>query len=202
MSKIILKKVDDPEELKALKRLRYKVYCKELHWLEPSEYPDKMESDEHDAYSLHFGAFKEKKAVGYVRLILKNPLGFPIQKILKKEIVVKFKNKAVAEISRLIVDKNSDLKNYNEIMLALIKEVYYTSKYQEGITHWLAAFDVYVYRLIRMLGFRFNSLEDPVFFMGSKSVPAVLVRSELDEYLKKNKIKLYKYLNSPHQIAP
>lgn len=202
MPEIILKKVDDPEELNALKRLRYKIYCKELHWLDPAEHPDKMESDEYDAYSIHFGAFKNKKAVGYVRLILKNPLGFPIQKILKKEILDKYQNKNAAEISRLIVDKSSDLENYNEITLALIKQVYYASKYQEDITHWLAAFDVYVYRLIRMLGFRFNSLEEPVFFMGSKSVPAELVRDELDEYLKKKKIKLYDYLNSPYQITP
>ncbi|MEH6648976.1 MAG: PEP-CTERM/exosortase system-associated acyltransferase [Motiliproteus sp.] len=52
-------------------RLRYKVYCEELSFEDKAQYPDKMESDEFDAYSDHL-LLKHKSSghyAGTVRLV-------------------------------------------------------------------------------------------------------------------------------------
>jgi len=61
-------------------RLRYRVYCLELKWEAPND--TGLEIDQYDEYSSHYlirhRASGEPAAT--VRLILQNPLGFPIQK--------------------------------------------------------------------------------------------------------------------------
>jgi len=50
--------------------LRYQVYCVECSYLSPDDYPDGVESDEHDNAAKHFYAFdSQDELVGYVRLV-------------------------------------------------------------------------------------------------------------------------------------
>ena len=201
MSEIIVKRVEDPEELNALFRLRYKMYCEELHWLDAANYPEGIEKDEYDQYSLHYGVFKGRDAIGTVRLIPENPCGFPIINVVGGGIISSGERKTV-EVSRLLVDKASNLTKYNTItiVIALIKQVYFDGKYKSGVTDWFAALDVYVYRLIRMIGFKFKPLGVPKIYMGSKTVPAYITTREADEYLLNRNKSFYDYLNSENDI--
>src|SRR5689334_18794194 len=45
---------DTPQGRAINYRLRYQVYCLETAYEDPTHYPDKNESDEHDARSVHF----------------------------------------------------------------------------------------------------------------------------------------------------
>ena len=202
MSGIIVKRVESEEEINALKKLRYKIYCEQLGWIKHDKYPDGIEQDAYDNHSIHFGAFKDGKAIGAIRLIKENPTVFPIHSIcdLWDSENSKLKDSRTSEISRLIVDTSIEKMPRSAITLGLIKQLYYASKYHEGITHWYASFDVNVHRLIGILGFKFSPLGAPVYFMGSKTVPAILSKSELDAHLSKNNDKLYKYLNSPKEM--
>ena len=57
-------------------RLRYEVYCEEMGFLPPGDYPDGLETDSHDGQSLHFGSFNTDEAiVGTVRLVRGNGIG-------------------------------------------------------------------------------------------------------------------------------
>jgi len=200
MSEIIVKKVETPEELEMLYRLRYKVYCEDLGWLDARNYPEKIESDVFDKYSLHFGAFSGGKAIGVVRLIMENPLGLPIRALIRgKESMCSSQGKS-AEISRLIVDKVDNLVKHDLITIALIKQVYFSGKYEMKVTDWFAAFDVYVYRLIKMIGFKFKPLDEPRMFMGSKTIPAHLTTEEADNHFSVHNREFYDYLNSKHKI--
>ena len=50
--------------------LRYQVYCLEMNFLSPDDYPHGVESDEHDDDAAHFYAFNPREElVGYVRLV-------------------------------------------------------------------------------------------------------------------------------------
>lgn len=197
MSETIVKPVNNPDELEELFRLRYKIYCEDLHWLDSSNYPDRLEKDEYDQYSLHFGAFNDGHVIGTTRLVLSNPLGLPIKEILGQTFSPAGK---AAEISRLIVDGTYDRSKYNLITIALIKQVYYAGKHNEQITDWYAAFDVAVHRLVRMIGFKFQAIDKPRLFMGSKTVPSHITTIDADDYFLTHNKNFYAYLNSKTDV--
>jgi len=102
------KKVDrqDVELMEKVYRIRYQVYCLESGFLNPSDYPDEMESDEYDPYSIHFIAIHGQNPIGTVRLIKKSDLSFP----LEDHCNIKATNCAIVrsklvEISRLAISK-------------------------------------------------------------------------------------------------
>lgn len=67
------------DELKLSYALRCRVYCEERGFLDITDYPDGIEQDEFDDYSLHFGSFNaEGEIVGSARLVMRGPLGFPM----------------------------------------------------------------------------------------------------------------------------
>ena len=62
-------RVEDRAFRRALE-LRYQVYCVECSFLSPDDYPDGVETDEHDNAAEHFYAFdSQDELVGYVRLV-------------------------------------------------------------------------------------------------------------------------------------
>lgn len=86
--------------------LRFKVYCKERHFLRSEEYPDGRELDKYDRYSVHFAAYNRlNDVVGAVRLV-RPPRGkpFPYAEFcaIFPDIVLP-PNKVCAEVSRLVV---------------------------------------------------------------------------------------------------
>lgn len=106
---------DSPELLRDVFRVRYQVLCVEQRapGFEPSNYPDKMESDDYDRHSSHIllvhrpsGAY-----VGTSRLILADPLDtqkpFPTERytLLDPALIdmSKLPRQRIGEISRLFV---------------------------------------------------------------------------------------------------
>ena len=71
--------IADTEELKKQSfRLRYDVYCDELGWEDPANFPDKLETDEFDPWSEHCLLFHRStdRYAGTVRLV-KTHADFP-----------------------------------------------------------------------------------------------------------------------------
>jgi len=99
--------VTDEEALAEVFKLRYKVYCLEWGFEKPEKYPDRLETDEYDKYSLHFAARDDsQKIVGTVRLILGSSAGFPAERYCQ----VDFDRSGIpeecfAEISRLAINR-------------------------------------------------------------------------------------------------
>lgn len=94
--------------------LRYAVYCKEKSFLNAKDYPDGMEYDDFDDYSVHFAALDRNKAIaGTMRLVI--PTGdqvFPYEKYCRPfaSHVPPPKGK-VGEISRLIIAQEFRVKD-------------------------------------------------------------------------------------------
>lgn len=106
---LIVRLVKNKKELEKTFRLRYKVYCASSKEerpsdLRPEDYPDQMEKDLWDDYSIHFAAYFHKKIVGTVRLIkgAECPKGFLLESkfVLPEEL----DRSRGLEASRMIVD--------------------------------------------------------------------------------------------------
>ncbi len=89
--------------------MRFQVYCLECNFLSPDDYPDGVETDEHDESAAHFYAFDhEEQLVGYVRLVKPCAAArFPFQQHCDLSSGVELPPPAMAaEISRLMVRKD------------------------------------------------------------------------------------------------
>ncbi len=95
-------------------KLRYQVYCLEIHGYDPSIFPDGMEYDEFDPHSAHY-LIRHRKTNGFAattRLILpdqRNPsASFPLEQhcvIDQKELLQTIDRRRLAEVSRFCVSK-------------------------------------------------------------------------------------------------
>ena len=76
-----LMRVDGLDLIRDSYRIRYQVYCVEKGFLDPEDYPDRIETDEYDAQAIHLLARHRDNgiAAGTARLILDSALGFPLE---------------------------------------------------------------------------------------------------------------------------
>ena len=77
----------DSEALrKKIYHLRYLVYSRECGFIKEEDYPDEMEHDKYDPYSLQFVAEDYNGVIGTIRLILDNPAGFPLEECCRNKL--------------------------------------------------------------------------------------------------------------------
>lgn len=98
-----------PQAFERASEMRYEVYCLECNFLLPEDYPDGVETDEHDETAAHFYAFDhEEQLVGYVRLVQPDTQArFPFQRHCNLSSGVELATPhEAAEISRLMVRRD------------------------------------------------------------------------------------------------
>ncbi|MGE0744562.1 MAG: PEP-CTERM/exosortase system-associated acyltransferase [Rhodospirillales bacterium] len=143
-------------------RLRWQVYCNEKGFLSPDLFPGAMERDEFDEIAYHFGCVDEQGTViAGVRLVPESTLGFPAHGHCRMDIGFE-PWASVAELSRLVFSKGYRRGSGGaaravadcEIVLGLYRAVYRMSK-RTGITHWLAAMEPSLARLLNRFHFSF-----------------------------------------------
>ena len=208
--------VDDTDALNECYRLRFDVYCLERGFMRREDYPSGLEIDEFDIHSLHFAAFNRAgDIVGAIRLVKPNPLGFPLlqhcqlhDEVIPDEIV---------EISRLAVSKNyrrrveddiygitpeqilmpdprpEERRRRPEIVLGLYKIIYQESK-RRGISHWLAAMERSLVRLLWRYGFSFDAIGPEVDYYGPVT-PYITNISEIERDVLAIRPSIFKEFN-------
>src|SRR5208283_1875438 len=128
---MLVEKATSQEELNDVFKLRYRVYCLERGYENADDYPEGIESDEYDPYSVHFIAYVESAPVGTVRLILDNPIGLPVGRYCNTDLkAISPDTGRIAEISRLAVRSDATTGcsiERSKVTLGLIKEVYWAS---------------------------------------------------------------------------
>lgn len=223
------KRVNGVEDLHNVFALRYQVYCKECGFLPAADYPDGKETDEYDAYSLHFSAFHHSGTLaGAVRLVRATPEGlFPFHQHCPSLYAgVELPPAAqAAEISRLVVGKdfrrrlNDTLfgfqaqesptvevgivqangqrrtSNHPEIVLGLYREMYQESK-RQGITHWYAAMERSLARLLMRYKFSFVPIGPEVDYYGPVT-PYLASLADLEEKVSRCNPELFAWFSSP-----
>ena len=182
---MVIKKIDSVEELQDVYRLRYKVYCLERQYEKSEDHPSGLEMDEFDPYSVHFICYEESVPVGTVRLILPNPVGFPIESHCNISVREKcgVAGKA-AEISRLAVSCELSRRfsiPKSHVTFGLIKELSHTAK-QMRIDFLFAAMGNGLNRLLDSYGISFSKAGGPVDYHGMRT-PYFAYFGELEEKL-------------------
>ena len=216
-------RVQDQAFRRALE-LRYQVYCLECNFLCPDDYPEGVETDEHDASAAHFYAFdREDELVGYVRLVRPDAdKKFPIQKhccLPAAGSALPAADQA-AEISRLMV--RSDYRRRRgdrlsgvtaeqnkaafagerrheapQILLSLYRQMYAYSR-ENGIRHWYAAMERPLARSLLRLDFAFRPLGPETDYYGPVS-PYIADLRELEAQVGARRPELLQWLQAPER---
>jgi N-acyl-L-homoserine lactone synthetase len=195
-----IKMVASDEELRDVYRVRYKVYCLERGYERPDDYPHGMETDEYDAYSVHFIAYLKKMPMGTVRLILQNPLGFPVEKYCGINVQSFYSNiPKVAEISRLAVSSEAAkgcLIERSRITLGLLKQLHLAAKGLK-IECFFSAMSLPLERLLNRCGMRFKKAGPPVYYNGVRT-PYYALCEELEEEVFENRRDIFDFFFPSH----
>jgi N-acyl-L-homoserine lactone synthetase len=183
-------RVETREDLKETYRLRYQVYCRERGYEAEEECPQKYEVDEYDAYSVHFIAKKRGKAVGTVRLILNNPIGFPAEKYCKASInAYGMKKEKTVEISRFAISKEKATALHcdrRKIIMGLFREIYQESK-KIGVDYFCAAMGEGLQRLLSKYGVIFFRVGQLVDYHGMRALHIALIRNLESDAIVRNR---------------
>jgi len=182
------------EQLAAVFRLRYEVYCVENPFEDPEKNSNGLEIDAYDACSLHSLLLHRPTGdvVGTVRLILpsrdKQSMGLPLRDICGHELLVRdnvnLPWESTAEISRFAVSKKlrqriTDMsvaggecppqhdprRRIPDTSLGLMQGIIAMAS-ESGVTHLCAAMEPALLRMLRRLGMQIPSLGRPINYHG------------------------------------
>ncbi len=197
-------KVETEEDLENVYRLRYQIYCIEKGYEPKEKYPDGIEMDEYDVYSIHFTAKIRDHTVGTARLILNNPLGFPGEKYCKTDIAsFRLKKEQTVEISRFAVSTTFVRAlqfDRTRILIGLFRELYQETK-QLGIENLCAAMGKGLQRLLCKYGIVFSPLGPIIDYHGPRALHVTCMANiEEDIFLKD--CDLFKFISSPVNFNP
>jgi len=207
--------VEDMDDLKKLYQLRYDVYCVQKGFLKQTDYPDRCETDIFDRHSLHFGAFDDLgNALGTLRLVRNSPNGFPMLDHCDIDVPDYILDKT-GEISRLAVSniirkrkgdgeygmaadggavdsapvkriEHNRRRHRPDIVVGLYKSLYQESR-RCGITHWIAAMEPGLLKLLNRFYFSFESIGPEVDYYGPVRPYMVSLESIEDQVYEKSK---------------
>lgn len=218
-----LTKGEDQANYTAVHSLRYQVYCHETHFLNPDQYPEGLEDDAFDTFSEHFltaNAINDE-IIGTVRLVRwSEQLSFPTAAffgpLLDQLEEQNFPIHSTAEISRLCISKqyrrraldgllgvesnnvsSDQRRRYPEVILELFKIMYLASKYDLGITHWIATFENSLSRLLERYGVHFELLApDEIDYYGKVRIYGASIQ-QVEEALKLRRPELFDFFCEP-----
>ena len=197
------KRIDGTRHLHSSYRLRYQVYCRERGFLSPMQFPNGEEADHFDPHSIHFGALTPTgETVGTLRLVLHSNHGFPLSRFCQvwPEESDQLRSPRVAEISRLafsktvrrqVADRSGSKGSgqvsrmermrirQSEMVMGLYGAMYQESK-RQGITHWLAAMEESLVRLLRRHNFWFTPIGPQIDYYGPVT-PYMASIAEIEE---------------------
>ncbi len=198
---MIAKVADTEQEKRMSYRLRFETMCRDLGWLPAQDYAVPEEKDEYDdGQSITFLAMDDEgSAVGTSRIIFPGEKQLPIEKhfeLVARADIEKTHGKISlgAEVSRFIVPHHTRYKKHEItrlLCMALLRTLMGT-----GASHAYVSADHRFFRLLVMLGFNFTQIGEPVFYMGSKTVPGIVNLSGLANRLRDQQPGLYKLLMS------
>jgi N-acyl-L-homoserine lactone synthetase len=175
----------DPDLMDKSYRLRYQVYCIERGFLDPAKYPDRLERDEFDRYSLHLGVLdRDGSLKATSRLIQVSVLGLPLFRhceiFATQETEVYRPTNRIAEVSRLCMSRQVAARRTDRaaVIPTMYRALYQFSK-RAGFTHWLVATERGLHRLLTNFGFPFRPVGPHIDYFGPVA-PYIMDFQEFD----------------------
>jgi N-acyl amino acid synthase of PEP-CTERM/exosortase system len=196
--------VDDiPELLQASYAMRYQVYCVERQFLSAQHYPLEIETDVFDQHAVHIGVLDTQDTlVATARLVRRSEDGLPMYghcSLLVNDPVLADARAPVVEVSRLAVsrrynrrkgdehyaleggvrgDTGEKRREGGEIVMTLYRALYQSSK-RHGFSHWLAATERSLQRLVVRYRFPFKQVGPETDYFGMVA-PYLMSLAEFD----------------------
>jgi N-acyl-L-homoserine lactone synthetase len=168
-------------------RLRYQVYCVERSFLNANDYPEQLERDEFDRYSVHVGIVdRQQSLVASSRLIQVSMSGLPLFRhcqIFPDETELYCESNRIVEVSRLCVSRQIRERGQGRaaVVAALYRTLYQASK-RAGFTHWLVATEHSLQRLVTSFGFPFRPVGPLTDYFGPVA-PYLMDLREFDQVI-------------------
>ena len=183
-----------PKSKEAAFRLRYEVYCKEKMWLDPAQYSDMLEKDEHDQKSETFIAYDSEtnQPIGTARLIINDTESSPLHIVKHPSISNNLNTINSVEISRMAILESARQGN---VFIGLIRMLF------RHILENFSDFD-YIYftveerflKKVNQLGFEFIPFAPTALWYCDQLVPARQIISEMDDCVKRNNPEFNRWL--------
>ena len=192
-----------PELLDGTYRLRYQVYCLERHFLPPEQYPNEREVDGYDAHSVHVAVVNTRDEIAATaRLIELTDAGLPLLDhcaLYPDARPLTDAGRRIVEVSRLSVSRCYNRRagdahyalasaKYDaggqerraggrggEIIMIMCQALYQASK-RAGYTHWLAATERSLQRLIAAYALPFKPIGPETDYYGRVTPYSMSVR--------------------------
>lgn len=188
-------------------KLRHAIFAEQLKWVRTTE--SMLEYDRYDAYSVHFGVYKDDELLAYLRVV--KP-GYPY--MIDKEFLSLVgpehevrRAMDACEISRLCVSpaarKLMTTENSwcDSIQMILHKTLYHWCN-MHGIRHLYFVVERRVYRMMRFSGIVCRPIGDPLIMPdGVEAIAVVLDLREFDEYNERKNPRMYQWF-SQYQPIP
>jgi len=171
----------DSDLLERIYRFRYFILCEEQKVFKEEDYPDGMEYDEYDQYSVQFAVLdREDKLAACIRLIHHSPIGYPTENVFKLDFKkLKLERDKVGEMSRIFIRKEyRNLRTSREIF-TLVKICLCHKMVELGLDYTLGALEDRFYSLLHKYGYPYEIIGDIRFYGGKKRFPALLSTKKL-----------------------
>jgi N-acyl amino acid synthase of PEP-CTERM/exosortase system len=204
---------DAPQLLKESYSLRYQVYCLERGFLPAADYSNQLEADSYDPYSVHVGVLNlQGELVATARLIESSAAGLPLFDhctLFADVPSLDDGGRRVVEVSRLAVSRRynrragdqfyalqgpthprdgGERREGGEIVMTLYKALYQVSK-RHRFTHWIAATEKSLQRLVARYGFPFKAVGPETDYYGDVA-PYLMDLHEFDRVILSRRISL------------
>ncbi|RNC64651.1 MAG: PEP-CTERM/exosortase system-associated acyltransferase [Desulfuromonadales bacterium] len=180
-------------------RLRFKVYCEEWGFEDPTNYPDGLEHNEYDDVSDHFiiRSTNDASIVGTARIIFPGKLGYPVAKHcsidpeLQEHVFGGIKDAKIGEVSRLAISKDYRRRIEDDAVAGYapslpdeerlvneqrkcnyVHEFYKFLLLQSielGLTHWYVAMKRGLYVLLKRVGMVYHPIGPEVDYHGLRT---------------------------------
>ncbi len=186
--------------LQALLALRYQVFCVERGFLAAEAYPLRQEHDEFDPWAEHFAVLDAAgSVVGSARLVPHLPRrGFPFQSRCRRlhPDPASLPVDQALEVSRLVVSRQ---RRHDEIVLRLYRAMYQHSK-RMGVTHWYAAMEKSLVRLLARYGVAFTAIGPEVDYYG-RVTPYLASLADLETSVRREHPHLCSWFKSAEEAG-
>ncbi|RUM44556.1 MAG: GNAT family N-acetyltransferase [Hydrogenimonas sp.] len=173
--------VHDPDLLERIYRFRYFIACEELGVYQKEDYPDGMEYDEYDQYSVQFAILgQHDELVACIRLIHHSPIGYPTENVFKLDLQqLNIERDRVGEMSRIFIQKEyRNLKTSREIF-TLVKICLCHKMVELGLDYTLGALESRFYSLLHKYGYPYEIIGKSIVYAGKERFPVLLSTEKL-----------------------
>jgi N-acyl-L-homoserine lactone synthetase len=175
-------------------RLRYEVYCKEKGWLDPTQYTDMLERDEHDEKSETFLAYDDNtnQVIGTARLIISDTDFSSLHIEKHPSINGNINTVKCVEISRMAILESARQGN---VFIGLIRMLFrHILKHHSNFEYIYFTVEERFLHKVNQLGFEFIPFAPSALWYCDQLVPARQIIVDMDDCLKRNNPEFHRWL--------